>query len=317
MVKKRKGVVGVKEEIVEELHKPARKNFKRRHVVMKGLNDLLQADLVEMIPYAKFNKGFRYILVAINAFSKYVWTFPLKRKTSADVTNAMKTLLLSIKKTPKNLQTDMGKEFYNKEFKELMKNFNINHYSTYSNMKSSIVERVNRTLKNIMWKKFSVQGSYRWLDLLPKVVKQYNTTKHRTTGFKPVDVNGRNEKKILNTAYNYVKRMDPKTLKFKTNDYVRISKYREAFGKGYTPNWSTEIFQIAEVKLTNPTTYILKDSQNQEIKGGFYEKELQKVKYPDIYLVEKVLKKKGQKVFVRWLGLDKSHNSWISKNNVV
>lgn len=316
-IRKKHDSVTVKEEIVNELHKPARKNYKRRHVVITGLNDLYQADLVEMIPYAKFNKGFRYILVIINAFSKFVWVYPLKRKTGKDVTDVMRKFLSSIKITPKNLQTDMGKEFYNKDFKILMEQFKINHYSSYSNMKSSIVERVNRTLKNIMWKEFSLKGSYKWLNLLSEVVQRYNTTKHRTTGVKPVDVNRKNEKKILATAYNYLKTMDPKTPKFKSNDYVRISKHREAFTKGYTPNWSTEIFKIVKVKLTNPTTYLLKDSSNQEIKGGFYEQELQKVLHPDIFLVEKVLKRKGSKVFVKWLGFDNTHNSWISKTNVV
>lgn len=306
----------VKTEVVNELHRPARKNYKRRRVILKGLYDLFQADLVEMIPYSKFNRGYRYILIVINAFSKYVWAYPLKTKTGSDVTNAMKELLLSLKNTPKNLQTDMGKEFYNKQFGNLMKTFNINHYSSYSNIKSSIVERVNRTLKNIMWKEFSLKGSYKWLDLIAEVVQRYNTTKHRTTGFKPVDVNRKNEKIILGTAYNYIKTVDPKIRKFKNKDHVRISKHREAFTKGYTPNWSTEIFTIAKVKLTNPTTYILKDSRNQEIMGGFYEQELQKVKHPDIYLVEKVLKRRGQKVFVKWLGLDNTHNSWISKNNI-
>lgn len=88
-------------EIVEELHKPVRKNFKRRHVILKGLNDLYQADLCEMIPYAKVNKGFRYILVVINTFSKFVWALPVKRKNGHDVTNAMQKVLSSVKKKSK------------------------------------------------------------------------------------------------------------------------------------------------------------------------------------------------------------------------
>jgi hypothetical protein len=306
----------VKEEIVRELHKPARKNFKRRRVVLKGLNDLYQADLVEMIPYAKLNKGFRYILIVINAFSKYVWASPVKRKTGEEVAHAMENIL-SQQKIPTNLQTDMGKEFYNKQFNRLMVKFSINHYSTYSTTKSSIVERVNRTFKKIMWEKFSVQGSYKWLTLLPKIVKQYNSTKHRTTGFKPNEINSKNEKKILNTVYNYVKTVDKNKSKFKKGDYVRISKYRGVFDKGYTPNWSTEIFTIDKVKLTNPTTYILNDMKGEEIIGGFYGLQLQKVKHPDIYLVEKTIKRKGDKVLVKWLGLDKTHNSWIHKSNVM
>lgn len=309
--------MNVKEDVVAELHKPARKNFTRRRVIIKGLHDLFQADLVEMIPYAKANKGFRYILVVINAFSKYVWAYPVKRKTGQAVADAMKKVLSSTKTSPKNLQTDMGKEFYNKEFQNLMKKFGINHYSSYSNLKSSIVERCNRTLKNMMWKQFSLQGTYKWLDLLPQIVKKYNSTKHSTIGMKPEDVNTKNSDQILKTVYNHIKTVDPKKPKFFVGDHVRVSKHRAAFAKGYTPNWSNEIFKIAKVRLTNPTSYILKDTGHQEIKGAFYELELQKTKHPDTYLVEKVIRKKGNQLLVKWLGFDKTHNSWISKNDIV
>lgn len=305
----------MKKQIVDEIHRPARKNFRRRRVIIKGLNDLLQADLVEMIPYAKTNRGFRYILIVINVFSKFVWSQPVKRKTGKDVADAMRIILSQMKTIPKNVQTDLGKEFYNKNFKELVEKYNINHYSTYSNVKASVVERVNRTLKNIMWKQFSLRGSYRWWDILQKVVAQYNNTKHTTIGMKPKDVNENNEQIILNTVYSHLKTIDPYKNKLNKDDFVRVSKYREAFSKGYTPNWSNEIFKIRKVQFTNPTTYLLSDQNNEEIGGAFYGQELQKVKYPDIYLVEKILKRKGNKLLVKWLGLDQS--SWIEKNQLV
>lgn len=284
--------MSIKRQIIEELHKPARKRFRRRRVIVKGLNDLYMADLVEMIPYAKINKGFRYILVLLNMFSKRVWACPLKRKTGEDVTKAMKKLLTSTGGTPDNLQTDMGKEFYNQHFRKLMQTFNINHYSTFSSMKASPVERVNRTLKNKMWKEFSMQGSYKWLQLLPKVVNQYNDTVHRTTGYKPIEVNHSNAKILLQTVYDFQKTTDLRSAKFTVGDHVRISKHREAFAKGYTPTWSTEIFQIKKVNRTNPITYILEDTNGEEIRGGFYTEELQMVKHPEVFLVEKVLKKR-------------------------
>ena len=307
----------IKETVVNELHKPARKNYKRRHVIIKNLNDLWQADLVEMIPYAKFNKAYRYILVVINTFSKYVWTRPVKRKNGKDVTLAMTNILNLAKTPPKNLQTDMGKEFYNKDFKELMNKYDINHYSTFSNLKASIVERVNRTLKSLMWKQFSLRGNYKWLNLLEDIVFKYNNTKHRTTGLKPIDINVKNEEDVFKSTYAKIKTIDPNKPKFNKGDFVRISKYREAFQKGYTPNWSNEVFEIKEIKLTNPRTYLLKDDKNEDIQGGFYEQELQKVKHPNVYLVEKVLRRKGNKAYVKWLGLNKSHNSWILKNELL
>lgn len=231
-----------KEQVVRELHKPARRNFKRRKVIVKGLNDLLQADLVEMLPYAKSNKGYRYILIVINVFSKYVWVQPVKQKTSKDVVAAMKIILSQMKKHPRNLQTDMGKEFYNKEFKNLMHSFNINHYSTFSNLKASVVERVNRTIKNAMWKQFSLQGSYKWLDILSTIVDKYNNTVHSTIKMKPKDVHGKNSSSLLKSVYNRLKSVDPRKKKLQVGTFVRISRYRNSFKKGYTPNWSNEIF---------------------------------------------------------------------------
>lgn len=306
-----------KQQVINELHRSARVNFRRRRVILKGLDDLLQADLVEMIPYARENKGYRYILVVINAFTKFVWTVPVKRKTGDEVSKALGTLLQHMKPLPKNLQTDMGKEFYNKQMEQLLNNYNINQYSVYSNKKASIVERANRTIKSKLWKTFNLRGSYRWLDILPKLIKDYNNTIHRTIGMKPSEVNARNEKHILDTVYKHPKIVNLRDMKFKEGDFVRISKHRGAFSKGYTPNWSAEIFVIRKVQLTNPITYLLQDSRGEEILGSFYNEELQRAKFPDVYLVEKVLRRKKNMAYVKWLGLDKSHNSWINKSNIV
>ena len=105
--------------------------------------------------------------------------------------------------------------------------------------------------------------------------------------------------------------------KFQVNVHVRISKITGVFAKKYLPDWSTEICTIRKIQYTQPTTYLLKDSKNQNIEGGFYQEQLQKVRYPDAYLVEKVLKRKKNKVYVRWLGFDKTHDSWIDKDDVL
>lgn len=309
--------MSLKEQVINELHKPARVNFRRRRVILKGLDDLIQADLVEMIPFAKVNKGYRYILVVINAFSKFVWTVPVKRKTGKEVATALNSIFQHMSNLPKHLQTDLGKEFYNSDVRKVLQKYNINHYSVYSTKKASIVERVNRTLKSRMWKQFSNQGSYRWLNILATITQDYNNTVHSTTGVKPLQVHHKDEKRLLDTVYSNLKIVDPKGAKFKENDFVRISKHREAFAKGYTPNWSNEIFTVYKVQNTNPTTYLLRDSKGEDILGGFYTEELQKVKFPDVYLVEKVLRRKKDMVYVKWLGLDKSHNSWIHKSNVL
>lgn len=166
----------------------------------------------------------------------------------------------------------------------------------------------------MMWKKFSLNGSYKWFDILDELVNTYNNRIHTTTGLKPSEVTKKHEKLLLSTVYNRIK-MTSKP-KFRIGDHVRVSKFRGVFDKQYQPNWSTEIFTVKKVQLTNPVTYLLQDAEGQDIKGGFYELQLQKVKHPNIYLVEKVLKRKGNKVFVKWLGFSDKHNSWIDKSNV-
>lgn len=301
-------------QVVNELHRGARKNFERRKTLMAGINDTYQIDLVEMIPYAKQNQNYKYILTVIDIFSKYAWAFPLKSKKSGDVFEAMSELFAA-GHVPKNIHSDLGKEFYNSEFQRLMKRYEINHYSTFSSMKAAIVERFNRTLKTNMWKQIHLRGSYKWIDILSTLLKEYNDTKHSTIKMKPKDVNARDEKKLMNSVYKY-KTYLKKSTKFHVGDHVRISKYKHVFEKGYTPNWTTEIFSISSVHHTQPVTYLLKDYQNNEIKGSFYEPELQKVKHSDIYLVEKILKRRGDEVYVKWLGFDNTHNSWISKDNI-
>lgn len=288
-------------DVVTELHKPARRNFKRRRVIVKGIDDLWQADLVDMKPYSRFNAGNKYLLVVIDVLSKYAWVEPVLTKSAKHVTRAFEKILEQ-GRVPRNLQTDDGKEFFNSDFKAVMNKYNINHYSTYSTMKASVVERLNRTLKEKMWKRFSLQGNYKYLKMLPEIVTEYNNTVHSTTNMKPKDVNKKMAKELLKTIYSHIKIAAPG--KFKIGDDVRISKYKNLFAKGYTPNWTTEIFKIIKIKKTNPATYLLQDGQGQPIAGSFYEHELQRTSNPDVYLVERVIKRRGDNIFVKWLGFD-------------
>lgn len=92
---------------------------------------------------------------------------------------------------------------------------------------------------------------------------------------------------------------------------------KEFYNTHFTPSWSNEIFTIKKIQNTYPKTYLIADISQENILGGFYEQELKKVKHPDVYLVEKVLRRKKDKVLVKWLGMTSSHNSWISKDNVL
>lgn len=299
-----------KEGIAQELHKSARKRFTRRHVITKGLNDLLQMDLIEMIPYSKQNKGYKYILIVIDVYSKYVWAKPLKNKTGIEVATNFESILKQLPIKPRYVQTDNGTEFYNKHFKNVLQKYKVKHYSVYSTMKACIAERFIRTVKNKIFTLFTQKGSYKWIDFLPTVIYKYNHTVHSTTKKKPVDIK---DNSLLLTVYKYTK-YDKCKPKFKVGDFVRISKHKSVFVKGYAPSWSAEIFKVFTIQQTNPITYLLQDLKGNNIFGAFYAQELQKTKYPNIYLVERIVKTKGNKIFVKWLGFPHSENCWIPKN---
>ncbi|KAG5324087.1 YMD3 protein, partial [Pseudoatta argentina] len=211
--KKREKISSERRRLIEELHAPARRNFPRRHVIVRGYDDLWQVDVVEMRPYSGFNRGHHYILTVIDVLSKYAWAVPLKSKGGSETANAISKIVRESRRCPKNLQTDMGKEFYNADVQKILKKHDVNHYSTYSTLKT-----------------------------------------------------------------------------------------------GYTPNWTTEVFTIVKVQRTNPVTYLLEDYRGKSVTGAFYEYELHRATHPDMYLVEKVLRR---------LGFDGTYNSWIHKNNVI
>ena len=301
-------------QVVKEIHRDARKNFNRRRSVMRGIAETLQADLIELPP----DRGMKYCLTVIDTFSKMAYMRPLKTKTGAEVTKAMKSVLHEVGRPVKNLQVDMGKEFYNSEMTQMLNKYKVHRYSTYSAKKAAIVERFNRTIKRKIYQEFSLRGSYKWVDIIDRLVDEYNTTRHRTIKMAPIAVDEDNEQHLLDTVYNYKSIVSiPVRQKFKVGDHVRLSKYKHVFEKGYLPSWTTEVFKISKVQYTNPTTYLLVDWEGHEIKGGVYAEEMQLVKYPDVYLVEKILRKRKDKVYVKWLGFDNRYNSWIDQTDVL
>lgn len=152
---------------------------------------------------------------------------------------------------------------------------------------------------------------------MQELVENYNNSIHRTINMKPKDVDKNNEERLLKTVYKTMPGILPvKRSKFKLNDHVRISKHKSIFEKGYTPNWTTEIFKIYKVQPTHPTTYLLLDYKGSNIKGAFYDQELQKVQNKDVYIVDKIIRRRGSKVYVKWLGSPSSANSWINEREL-
>lgn len=307
--------------IADEMHKPARRNYTHRHTTVKGFRDLFQADLIEMQAFENENNHNRYMLTVIDVFSKYAWARPIRRKTSKNVVEAMRDILNSTDgarfKPPKYLQTDQGTEFYNTEFQDMLREYDIKLFSVFSNVKASVVERFNRTLKSIMWKEFSAKASYRWVDILPELMVRYNSQTHRTIGMAPVNVQLEDEEAILSKHQaNHAQRARGR-VKFRVGDYVRLSKIKGVFQKGYTPNWSSELFIINQVLPTAPVTYELKDVRGNIIKGCVYNEEIQPTNFKDIYLVDKIVRRRNNRVLVKWYGFPDSENTWENADDII
>ena len=308
------------QQLAEELNKPITRNFRKRRVISYGIDKIWAGNLVEIQKYSKWNKGIKYLLMVIDVFSKYGWIVALKDKKTESVSSAFDTICKKSKRQPEKLWTDKGSEFISKHCKEFLKKNKIKLYHTENEEKPSIVERWNKTMKNIMWKMFSANNNTVYWDKLDKLVDDYNNTYHSHIEMTPTEASKKeNENKVFANLYGDLIYLKPKKPKFSIGDKVRISKHkRRVFDKGYTPNWTEEVFVVDKVMLTKPVTYHVVDLLGEKVEGSFYEKELQKAKQ-QTFRIEKVVKRdnKKKKVLVKWKGYSNKFNSWINFKDLV
>jgi hypothetical protein len=313
------------------LHKPVRKIFKRNKVTVSGIDDTWQMDLVDMSAFKNENKNITFILTVIDVFSKFAWGRMLQNKTGLTVLEAIKSIIKNSKRKPKNLHTDQGSEFFNKHCKKYFIEENINHYFTYSGLKASICERFNRTLKDRMWRHFTFAKNNKYYDVFEKFFVSYNSSYHRSIKMSPQSVNKSNSDSVFFNLYGYDKNegnfdKDVK-LNLKEGDFVRMSKYKGIFSKGYERNWTTEVVEVFKINFNNRIpVFICRDLSGEILEGVFYDEELQKVtinirelERRGEFTVNKILDtrtRKGKKeYFVSWLYYPQSANSWISEGN--
>ena len=299
------------------LHKPVRYKFDRRAVIVNGIDDQWQLDLIDTGRYAKENNGVKFLLTIIDVFSKYAWVRPLQNKTGTVVKNAFQSVLQEGRK-PRIIQTDKGKEFLNNTFQQYLRACNIDHFTTENeDIKASVVERFNRTLQTKLHRYFTKTRTHKYMAVLQDIAVAYNNTKHRAIGIAPNAVTSRNSEDIFWRLY------EPKlerrvTKPLKVGDNVRINKTRRTFRKGYLPSWTTEIFTVYQIQSTTPVTYKIKDWGNKIIRGSFYAAELQRVIPPELFDIESVIdqrKRKGKTEYlIKWLGYPASFNSWVPES---
>ena len=255
-------------QLADELHKPIIRKLKKRKVYSSFKDNIWGVDLADMQLLSKFKKRFRFLLCVIDIFSKYAWVIPLKDKKDISIDNGFQKIINNSKRKPYKIWLDKGSEFYNNSFRKWLKDNDVVMYSTNNEGKSFIAERFIRTLKNKIYKYMTSISKNVYIDKLDDIVKEYNNTYHRTIKMKPIAVK-------YNTYIDSEKEVNDKNPKFKVDDHVRISKYKNIFTKGYIPNWSEELFIIKKIKNTVPWTYVINDFNGEEIIVTFYENEFQ------------------------------------------
>ena len=215
------------------------------------------------------------------------------------------------------IQSDEGSEFTNIQTQTFFKNDNIKWYHTFNrDIKCSICERYNRTILNKIYKNFTLNNNTIWINDLDKLVNEYNNSYHRTIKMKPILASKKsNENIVRNNLYNF--KITNQKPKFTIGDRVRVSLLKNTFDKSYTSNWSEEIFIIDDIKTSNVHYYFLKDLQGEKIDGSFYEQELLKTKQNDLYIIEKIIKKVGNKYLVKWKNYSDKFNSYVNQNDIV
>ena len=288
------------------LHRPARRRMpKYRKYMAPFAGYQMQADLNEM----HTDVGNRYILTCIDIFSRYAFAEPLKSKTGAEVTRAFKKIFRE--STPMYLQVDQGTEFYNATFKQYLKSKHVHLFSVFSPVKASMVERYNRTLKTRMYRYFTKENTRKWVAILPRLVSSYNNTPHSSL---PSKMTPTQAKEIENQWIIWEHSNPPvevEKAKFNVGDAVRLSKVKKTFEKGYLTNWSEEIFYIHSInRRENPIMYVVKDYKGELVRGKFYTLELQKVKLPEKWPIEKIYQRRNGRVLVKFLGYPEKY--WTS-----
>ena len=306
------------------LHKHARLPKPRNPTFSYYKRYQFQIDLIELGNLSFANNEIKYLLGAIDIFTRFVFIEPLKNKTAQSFMNGFKAIMKRAGKFPKRILADKGGEIKNRIFQDYCKQNNILLIHSENLTHAPFIERFNRTLKNIMFKFMDHYETDRYIEALSFLVYSYNHRKHRMIGMSPAEAEkpGKTSaiRRMQEKYYAKVRRIKPK---FKVGQAVRISKFKDHFDKGYTQQFQEEIYKIKDVstKLPIPTYELQTLEEDETIIGNFYANELVKVNVPEHFVIEKIIKRKKEKktgaklVLVKWKGY--RNPSWIYEKDIV
>lgn len=311
------------------IHRARRIKFPRNPIIAKYIDHNWQADILFLADLASFNDRKPCILVCIDVVSRFAWAEPMRSKKGSDTSKTFEKILAKGRK-PEKLQTDKGTEFYNAEFKKVLKKHGIKLYSTESDKKAAIAERCIKEIKKLIYRYLTTKQTNKYIDVLQKLLKTYNATYHSGIGMAPEEVSAENEGVVLDNLYGKLWDHDrvpvgakEEKRKFTVGDVVRISLARTPFTKGYKGFWTTELFTVNAVKRTYPyVQYRLEDQEGEILTGLFYEQELQHATEPTrkYRRIRKILRRKRVKqrdwVLVNWEGEPPSVTRWVLAKTV-
>ena len=232
--------------INEIYSKPPKKNYVTNKTDVDHIDDIWSLDILDLKDYGpENNRGYRYVLVVIDNFSKFGWTIPLKNKNAITIKGSFENILISSKRKPNLIETDRGKEFYNNIFQDFLNKNNIKFYSRNTSLGAVFAERFNRTIRDLLKKIVFERGDAKWVDVLPTITKQYNNRIHSSTKLSPKDASlKKNEGFVYKNILDKRKKVKPK---FQINDLVRTADLKRVFSKGDTTNWSYKLYKITEI----------------------------------------------------------------------
>ena len=227
--------------VINEIYsKPPKKNYITNKTDVYYIDDIWSLDILDLKDYGpENNRGYRYVLVVIDNFSKYGWTIPLKNKNAQTIKDSFENIIINSKRKPILIESDRGKEFYNNIFQDFLNKNNIKLYSRNSSFGAVFAERFNRTIRDLLKKIVFESGDAKWIDILPTITKQYNNRIHSSTKLTPIQASlKKKEGYVYKNLLDKRKKVKPK---FQINDLVRTADLKKTFSKGDTTNWSYKL----------------------------------------------------------------------------
>ena len=315
----------LKSQDVYTTHRRMIRKFKRNKVQVDKIDEQWDLDLIDMIDLAKENNGVKYVMVAIDIFSRYAFAQPLVNKQASTVRAALEKMMNDGRKAQR-IRTDPGGEFCNKLVNTWFEKQNILHTVTHNEVKANYAERFIKTLKSKIIKYLQQNNTLKYVNTLQDFVTSYNDTYHSSIKMRPNSVNDKNEQMLWEQQYvepfvkadKLKKKQKQPTFKYKIGDRVRVSYLRTLFQREYHQKWSGEIFTVITRWMREGIpVYELKDYGGDSVAGTFYQPELQAIHFDDDqnFKVEKVLKSRGRgknkEHYVKWMNWPAKYNSWV------